>query len=101
MGEEIALDANHPLAGQTLKFEVELMDLERTEVKHNDKFKCFFEIDLDGEPSGRIVMELRGDVAPKTCENFRALCHGGDLRTKTGPGVNPSSGTSSRTKTLC
>jgi len=74
--EEIALDANHPLAGQTLKFEVELMDLQRTEVKHNDKFKCFFEIDLDGEPSGRIVMELRGDVAPKTCENFRALCTG-------------------------
>ena len=72
--EEIALDANHPLAGQTLKFEVELMDLQRTEVKHNDKFKCFFEIDLDDEPSGRIVMELRGDVAPKTCENFRALC---------------------------
>jgi len=74
--EEIALDANHPLAGQTLKFEVELMDLQRTEVKHNDKFKCFFEIDLDDEPSGRIVMELRGDVAPKTCENFRALCTG-------------------------
>lgn len=73
---EIALDANHALAGKTLKFEVELMDLQRTEVKFNDKFKCFFEIDLDGEPSGRITMELRGDVAPKTCENFRALCTG-------------------------
>ena len=74
--DEIALDANHPLAGQTLKFEVELMEIQRVEVKHNDRFKCFFEIDLDGEPSGRIVMELRGDVAPKTCENFRALCTG-------------------------
>merc|ERR1719478_655082 len=74
--DEIALDANHPLAGQTLKFEVELMEIQRVEVKHNDRFKCFFEIDLNGEPSGRIVMELRGDVAPKTCENFRALCTG-------------------------
>ncbi len=74
--DEIALDANHPLAGQTLKFEVELMEIQRVEVKHNDRFKCFFEIDIDGEPSGRIVMELRGDVAPKTCENFRALCTG-------------------------
>merc|ERR1712100_756386 len=74
--DEIALDANHPLAGQTLKFEVELMEIQRVEVKHNDRFKCFFEIDLDGGPSGRIVMELRGDVAPKTCENFRALCTG-------------------------
>ena len=74
--DEIALDANHPLAGQTMKFEVELMEIQRVEVKHNDRFKCFFEIDLDGEPSGRIVMELRGDVAPKTCENFRALCTG-------------------------
>ena len=30
----------------------------------------------DSAPVGRILMELRTDVAPKTCENFRALCTG-------------------------
>ncbi|XP_010772465.1 peptidyl-prolyl cis-trans isomerase-like [Notothenia coriiceps] len=38
--------------------------------------KVFFDITLDGAPAGRIVMELRNDVVPKTAENFRALCTG-------------------------
>ncbi len=36
--------------------------------------KVFFDIAIDGKPSGRIVFELFDDVAPKTAENFRALC---------------------------
>ncbi|KAF9561266.1 cytochrome P450 cyp2 [Mortierella alpina] len=38
--------------------------------------KVFFDIDINGQPAGRIVMELRADVAPKCAENFRALCTG-------------------------
>lgn len=38
--------------------------------------KCFLDISVDGEKLGRIVVELRTDVVPKTAENFRALCTG-------------------------
>ncbi len=38
--------------------------------------RVFFDIEADGEPLGRVVMELAADVVPKTAENFRALCTG-------------------------
>mmetsp|Transcript_116487 Transcript_116487/g.330090 ORF Transcript_116487/g.330090 Transcript_116487/m.330090 type:complete len:173 (+) Transcript_116487:102-620(+) len=38
--------------------------------------KVYFDMTLGGAAAGRIVMELRADVAPKTVENFRCLCTG-------------------------
>merc|ERR1711881_467784 len=36
----------------------------------------FFDMTIGGASAGRVVMELRSDIVPKTSENFRALCTG-------------------------
>ncbi|XP_058055501.1 peptidyl-prolyl cis-trans isomerase D [Anopheles bellator] len=36
----------------------------------------YFDVKVGEESVGRIVIELRADVVPKTAENFRALCTG-------------------------
>ncbi|KAJ2726358.1 cytochrome P450 cyp2 [Coemansia sp. Benny D115] len=38
--------------------------------------RVFFKVSANRKPLGKIVMELRKDVVPKTVENFRALCTG-------------------------
>ncbi|KAI8326324.1 hypothetical protein GQ54DRAFT_70975 [Martensiomyces pterosporus] len=38
--------------------------------------RVFFKVSAANKPLGKIVMELRSDVVPKTAENFRALCTG-------------------------
>merc|ERR1719198_1283399 len=38
--------------------------------------RVFFDIQIGEEKAGRIIMMLRGDVVPKTAENFRQLCTG-------------------------
>ncbi len=43
---------------------------------NNSLPRVFFDISADGEALGRIVIELRTDVVPKTAENFRSLCTG-------------------------
>ncbi|KAK4299702.1 hypothetical protein Pmani_028036 [Petrolisthes manimaculis] len=38
--------------------------------------KVYFDVEAGGKPLGRIIMELRSDVVPRTSENFRQLCTG-------------------------
>ena len=35
--------------------------------------KVWFDIEIAGKKAGKIVMELRADIVPKTAENFRSL----------------------------
>ena len=38
--------------------------------------KCFFDVEVDKKPFGRIVVGVFGDVVPKTAKNFITLCEG-------------------------
>ncbi|KAG5591665.1 hypothetical protein H5410_042179 [Solanum commersonii] len=40
------------------------------------KPQVFLDVSIDGDPVERMAFELFTDVAPKTAENFRALCTG-------------------------
>ena len=38
--------------------------------------KVFFDVEINGEPAGRVIMGLYGEIVPKTAANFVALCKG-------------------------
>merc|ERR1712054_479936 len=73
-----ALKEKYPTEAD-LEQSIKDMFQEKWDGQLNKAAKCprvFFDITLDGEKAGRIVMMLRGDVVPKTVENFRQLCTG-------------------------
>ena len=44
--------------------------------------RVFFDIEIDKENVGKIVMELFKNVVPRTSENFKQLCTGEAGRSK-------------------
>eukprot|EP00823_Brevimastigomonas_motovehiculus_P009679 TRINITY_DN93_c0_g1_i1.p1 TRINITY_DN93_c0_g1~~TRINITY_DN93_c0_g1_i1.p1 ORF type:complete len:171 (-),score=44.57 TRINITY_DN93_c0_g1_i1:161-673(-) len=47
-----------------------------TTTKKSTNPVVYFDVTIGTKAAGRIEMELRADVVPKTAENFRALCTG-------------------------
>ncbi|XP_061569758.1 NK-tumor recognition protein isoform X1 [Cololabis saira] len=41
-----------------------------------DRPQCYFDVELNREPVGRIVVQLFSDICPKTSKNFLCLCTG-------------------------
>ncbi|KAJ7958751.1 Peptidyl-prolyl cis-trans isomerase [Quillaja saponaria] len=48
---------------------------EKTMAKKKNQL-VFMDVSIDGDPAERMIFELFTDLAPKTAENFRALCTG-------------------------
>ena len=51
---------------------------------HKKTIEVFFDISIAQTEVGRVLFELYPDVAPKSVENFRALCSGEKGKTKNG-----------------
>jgi len=64
----------HVLSAGTFSSYINLAVRQNSQKMSNPK--VFFDIAADNAPLGRIVIELRMDITPKTAENFRALCTG-------------------------
>jgi hypothetical protein len=39
--------------------------------------QAYFDVSIDNQPAGRIVLGLYGDLVPKTVANFQKYCHQG------------------------
>jgi len=46
--------------------------------------KVFFDLEVSGDPAGRVVFGLFGDTVPMAVENFRCLCTGEKGKGKSG-----------------
>ena len=47
-------------------------DVSNKKGKHNPQ--VYFNVNVEKQELGRVIMMLQDDIAPKTAENFRCLC---------------------------
>ena len=72
VGETLELDKNNENTDQTNAEAGKTANDQET--KRN--YRVFFDVMIADRSAGRITMELRNDIVPKTVENFRCLCTG-------------------------
>ncbi len=72
VGETLELDKNDGSTDSTTAEAGETA----TNAETRRNYRVFFDIMIADRSAGRITMELRNDVVPKTVENFRSLCTG-------------------------
>jgi len=72
----LTLAASVPLLGGGTAFWLNSRNFFGTAKAASNLPRVFFDVKADNKDLGRIVMELRSDVVPKTAENFRQLCTG-------------------------
>ncbi|KAG1694346.1 hypothetical protein DVH05_005038 [Phytophthora capsici] len=57
--------------------------MQRTQ-ERSDNPIVFFDVSIGSKTIGRLLIELRADVVPRTAENFRRLCTGETTEPRTG-----------------
>ena len=62
--------------------------LKKKKTKTSALPRVYFDVEIGNKAAGRIIMELRSDIVPKTAENFRCLCTGEKGKGKKGKNLH-------------
>ncbi|PSN36192.1 Peptidyl-prolyl cis-trans isomerase B [Blattella germanica] len=64
--------------------------IDKADNKYKVTDRVYFDVSIDGESAGRIIIGLFGDVVPKTVKNFKTIAsegiNGGDIENGDGTG---------------
>lgn len=71
-------DATNSINGKGANYDVAAAEAYRATLHESGRTFAFLELSFDGSSIGRLLFELYPELAPKTCENFLALCEKGE-----------------------